>query len=190
MSDFTSELATLVRDAATHGAPLRIVGGGTKDFYGGPLRGESVGVVAYRGIIAYDPTELVITARAGTPLAEIEAALLEKRQMLPFEPPRFGPASTLGGCIAAGLSGPGRAYRGAVRDFVLGVRVLDGRELHHGRCHGWRRRECGRGDCEGKPRLGSPLGDDGQPAVSLGAGRGGDPLGHLSAHRRAFARGL
>jgi glycolate oxidase FAD binding subunit len=127
MADFAQELSTVVREAAANGTPLRIAGGGTKDFYGSALRGEMIATGAYRGIIAYDPTELVITARAGTPLVDIEAALLEKRQMLAFEPPYFGPGATLGGCIAAGLSGPGRAYRGAVRDFVLGVRVLDGR---------------------------------------------------------------
>ena len=93
----------------------------------GRLRGETLAVNAYRGIVDYEPTELVITARAGTPLAEIEAALREQGQMLAFEPPHFGPTATLGGCIAAGLSGPRRAYAGAVRDFVLGVRMLDGK---------------------------------------------------------------
>jgi glycolate oxidase FAD binding subunit len=106
--------------------PLCIRGGGSKDFYGGPLRGEALGVGAYRGIVDYEPTELVITARAGTPLAEIEAVLREQGQMLAFEPPHFGSNSTLGGCIATGLSGPRRAYTGAPRDFVLGVRMLDG----------------------------------------------------------------
>lgn len=106
---------------------LRIRGGGSKDFYGGPLRGESLSVTAYRGIIDYDPSELVITARAGTPLAEIETALRDKGQMFAFEPPHYGPCATLGGCIAAGLSGPRRAYAGAARDAVLGVRMLDGK---------------------------------------------------------------
>ncbi len=104
-----------------------IRGGGSKDFYGGALRGETLAVTAYRGIVDYEPTELVITARAGTPLAEIEAALREQGQMLAFEPPYFGSAATLGGCITAGLSGPRRAYAGAVRDFVLGIRMLDGK---------------------------------------------------------------
>ena len=99
---------------------------GTKDFYGGPVHGYKLNTVDYRGIVAYEPTELVITARAGTPLAEIEAALLEQDQMLAFEPPYFGDGPTLGGCVAAGLSGPRRPYAGAVRDFVLGVRILDG----------------------------------------------------------------
>ena len=126
MTDFVHELAQVVREAAAHGTPLRIVGGGTKDFYGGALRGETLSTGAWRGIVEYDPTELVITARAGTPLADIEAALREKGQMLAFEPPHFGETSTLGGCVAAGLSGPRRASVGAVRDFVLGVRLLDG----------------------------------------------------------------
>jgi glycolate oxidase FAD binding subunit len=126
MNQIVDQLAASIRDAAAHGTPLRIVGGGTKDFYGGPARGETLATSAWRGIVEYDPTELVITARAGTPLAEIEAALREKRQMLAFEPPHFGVTSTLGGCIAAGLSGPRRACAGSVRDFVLGVRILDG----------------------------------------------------------------
>ena len=127
MDEVVKRLSDAIRAAASDKAPLRIRGGGTKDFYGGELRGEVLDVAPYRGIIAYEPTELVITARAGTPLAEVEAALREKGQMLAFEPPHFGSAATLGGCIAAGLSGPRRAYAGAVRDFVLGVRLLDGR---------------------------------------------------------------
>jgi len=128
------QLAATVREAAAQHAPLCIRGGGSKDFYGGPLRGETLSVAAYRGIIDYEPSELVITACAGTPLAEIETALRDKGQMLAFEPPHFGPHSTLGGCIAAGLSGPRRAYAGSVRDTVLGVRILDGKgdDLHFG----------------------------------------------------------
>ncbi len=115
-----------IRNAAEAGAPLRIRGGGSKDFYGGPLEGEVFDVGGYCGIVDYEPTELVVTARAGTPLRELEAALRERGQMLPFEPPHFGKNATLGGCVAAGLSGPRRATAGAVRDFVLGVRLLDG----------------------------------------------------------------
>jgi glycolate oxidase FAD binding subunit len=116
-----------VRSAAAAGTLLRLVGGGTKDFYGHALVGERFDTTAYAGIVDYDPTELVITARCGTPLTEIERTLASAGQMLGFEPPRFGVAQTLGGCIAAGLSGPRRAYAGAARDFVLGVRLLDGR---------------------------------------------------------------
>ena len=116
-----------VLEAADKSIPLRIRGGGTKDWYGQALQGEVFDTREYRGIIAYDPTELVITARCGTPLIEIEAALHAHGQMLAFEPPRFGSASTIGGVVAAGLSGPRRQAAGAVRDFVLGVTMMDGR---------------------------------------------------------------
>ena len=109
-----------VRQAIARRRPVRIRGSGSKDFYGGVTQGEVLETTAYQGIIDYAPEELVITARAGTPLAEIEAALAKHGQMLPFEPPHFGPRATLGGCVAAGLSGPRRATSGAVRDFVLG----------------------------------------------------------------------
>jgi glycolate oxidase FAD binding subunit len=115
-----------VRGAAADGNPLRLRGGGSKDFYGQRPVGEPVDTRGYRGIVSYEPTELVVTARCGTPLAELEAELARRRQMLAFEPPRFG-AATLGGCIAAGLSGPRRRQVGAARDFVLGARLLDGR---------------------------------------------------------------
>jgi len=121
------QFAETIRAAADAKRPLCIRGGGSKDFYGNTPAGDPLAVSAYRGIIAYEPTELVITARAGTPLAEIEAAMREQGQMLGFEPPHFSGGATLGGCVAAGLSGPRRAYAGAVRDFVLGVRMLDGR---------------------------------------------------------------
>ena len=89
--------------------------------------GERLDLSGHRGIVNYEPTELVITARAGTPLSDIEATLAERGQMLPFEPPHFGPNATLGGCIAAGLSGPRRPYAGSVRDYVLGSRMVNGR---------------------------------------------------------------
>ncbi len=127
MQDIVENLSRLIREAAQQKRPLCIRGGGTKDFYGGPIHGYKLNTGDFRGIVDYEPTELVITARAGTPLAEIEAALREKGQMLAFEPPYFGEGSTLGGCVAAGLSGPRRPYAGAVRDFVLGVRILDGK---------------------------------------------------------------
>jgi glycolate oxidase FAD binding subunit len=126
MNAIIQQLAETLREAASYKSPLRIVGGDSKDFYGNPSTGEAFSTNAYRGIVEYEPTELVLTARAGTPLVEIEAALREKGQMLAFEPPHFGAASTFGGCIAAGLSGPRRAYAGAVRDLVLGIRMLDG----------------------------------------------------------------
>jgi glycolate oxidase FAD binding subunit len=113
--------------AAGAGSALRIRGGGTKDWYGQRLAGEILDTRAYSGIVDYEPTELVITARCGTPLAEIEAALAERRQMLAFEPPHFGEGATFGGAVASGLSGPRRASSGAVRDFVLGAKLLDGK---------------------------------------------------------------
>lgn len=114
-----------VRAAHDSHTPLRIRGAGSKDFYGGILSGEVLAVAGYRGIVAYEPTELYITARCGTPLADVEAALAEKGQMLACEPPCFSGA-TVGGCVAAGLSGPRRQQAGAVRDFVLGVNLVDG----------------------------------------------------------------
>lgn len=120
--------------ATASGVPLDIQGGNTKRWYGQTPDGEPLDVRAYRGIVSYDPAELVITARAGTPLAEIEAALAERGQILPFEPPHFGPGATLGGCIAAGLAGPRRPHVGAPRDFVLGAVVMNGQGqvLHFG----------------------------------------------------------
>ncbi|RYF04747.1 MAG: glycolate oxidase subunit GlcE [Oxalobacteraceae bacterium] len=120
--------------AASGERPLRIAGGGSKDWYGGELRGDLLDTRAYRGIIAYDPTELVITVRTGTPLADVEAALAEKNQMLAFEPPHFGANATVGGMVACGLSGPRRATVGALRDFVLGAVLMNyrGEVLHFG----------------------------------------------------------
>jgi len=134
MQEIINQLTDTIRAAAANETPLRIRGSGSKDFYGGPLRGDVINVNAYHGILDYEPPELVLTARAGTPLAEIESTLRERGQMLAFEPPYFGPGATLGGCVAAGLSGPRRAYTGAARDFVLGIRMLDGQgnDLHFG----------------------------------------------------------
>jgi glycolate oxidase FAD binding subunit len=119
-----------IRDCAAREAPLAIVGGGSKAFYGNPVDGETLDTREHAGIVDYEPTELVVTARAGTPLATLEAALAAERQMLAFEPPHFSDGATLGGTIAAGLSGPRRPYAGAVRDLVLGVRVVDGHGRH------------------------------------------------------------
>jgi glycolate oxidase FAD binding subunit len=165
-----------ILDAGAARRTLVIRGGGSKAFYGRPVAGDPLDAAAYRGIVAYEPTELVITARCGTPLAEVEAALAERGQMLAFEPPRFAgrstnggerrptpiiggesgatptiggerrptptiggersptptiggersPTPTIGGVVAAGLSGPRRMAVGAVRDFVLGVRLMNG----------------------------------------------------------------
>ncbi len=125
--DISGELANTVRTAAAQGKPLAIRGGGSKRFLTGETTGEPLDVTGHRGIVSYEPTELVITARAGTPLAEIETALAEKNQMLAFEPPHFGDAATLGGTIACNLSGPRRPWVGAARDFVLGTTIINGR---------------------------------------------------------------
>lgn len=113
--------------ASTTRTPLRLRGGGSKDWYGAAPRGELLDTLVYRGIVAYEPTELVITARCGTPLSEIEHALAQQGQMLAFEPPHFGPGATVGGMLASGLSGPRRQAAGALRDFVLGAVMMDGR---------------------------------------------------------------
>lgn len=159
MSDLTEQLRERVLAAAVDKTPLRIRGGGTKDFYGNQPEGTLLDTTGHAGLVAYEPTELVVTVRAGTRLAELEAALAEKGQMLAFEPPHFSPlpggergrgrgdaavdlalspdpspasgrgetGATVGGCVAAGLSGPRRATAGSVRDFVLGVKLLDGK---------------------------------------------------------------
>ncbi len=118
-----------IEQARLEGRRLRIVGAGSKAFLHPPHDPALIELrtSAHRGIVAYEPSELVVTARAGTPLAEIEALLAEQGQYLAFEPPQFGPGATLGGAVAAGLSGPARASVGALRDFVLGVHVLNGR---------------------------------------------------------------
>jgi len=127
-------LADAVRWAAGARRKLRILGSGSKQFYPAAIEGDVLRVAGHCGIVDYDPAELVLTARAGTPLAEIEQALAAHGQMLAFEPPQFGGGGTLGGCVAAGWSGPRRAYAGAVRDFVLGVQIVDGRgqRMHFG----------------------------------------------------------
>ena len=119
-----------IRDARGRRVRLRVRGGGSKDRLGDASQGEVLNTRDWSGIVAYEPSELVITARAGTPLMDVEAALAERGQCLAFEPPRWGGAcsrSTIGGVVAAGLSGPSRATRGAVRDHTLGVRMINGR---------------------------------------------------------------
>ena len=130
------QLIDQIRAAAAAKTPLTLRGQGSKAFYGNPApAGTLFDTTTYRGIVSYEPTELVITVRAGTPLIELEAALAEKGQCLAFEPPRFstpeaaGPG-TCGGMVAAGLSGPARASVGSVRDFVLGVELVNGRGEH------------------------------------------------------------
>ena len=125
--DCSADLQQQIQNHIQQKSPVWILGGQSKTFYGNPVAAEPFTVTAHRGIVHYEPTELVLTARCGTPLAEIEQTLAEHHQMLGFEPPYFGDGATLGGCIASGLSGPARPYRGAARDFVLGVRMLNGK---------------------------------------------------------------
>lgn len=124
--DCSQSLQTAVMDASRDVRPFQLVGQGSKGFYGRELTGDPLSLADHRGIISYEPTELVITARSGTPLQEIEDALRERGQMLPFEPPHFDGKGTIGGAIAAGLSGPRRPWGGAPRDLLLGVKLLDG----------------------------------------------------------------
>ena len=134
MEPALAALQTQVLEAHQARTHLRLCGSGTKDFYGESCTGSSLDMGSYRGIVEYEPSELVITARCGTPLSEIEAQLSAERQFLAFEPPRFGGDPTIGGVIAAGLSGPRRAHVGAARDFVLGAVLLsiEGTMLHFG----------------------------------------------------------
>jgi glycolate oxidase FAD binding subunit len=122
-----AQLVDRMHAARARRAPLQIVGGGTKAFYGEAPRGEPLSLRDLAGITSYEPSELVVTVRAGTPLAELENALAAKGQCLPFEPPRFAAGGTVGGMVAAGLAGPSRAAAGALRDYVLGLTLLDGR---------------------------------------------------------------
>lgn len=125
--DLSAALQQQVQQAAQEKRPLNIVGGGSKAMLGRIAAGETLDVTGQRGIVDYDPRELVLSARAGTPLAEIEQALADNNQMLAFEPPHFAASATLGGTVACGLSGPRRPYVGAARDFVLGCQLLNGK---------------------------------------------------------------
>jgi glycolate oxidase FAD binding subunit len=126
-SDISAQLQEAVQAAAAQQIPLKIVGGNSKAFYGRATAGQILAVTKHQGIVNYEPSELVITARAGTTLQELSQTLADQGQCLAFEPPHFGETATWGGTIACGLSGPARPYQGAVRDFVLGVKCLNGK---------------------------------------------------------------
>jgi glycolate oxidase FAD binding subunit len=126
IADHADALAQQVAEADRHDRPLRIRGFDSKAFLGHPVEGETLDVSSHRGIVRYEPTELVITARAGTPIRELEGALAEHGQMLAFEPPQFDGDGSIGGAIASGLGGPRRPWGGAPRDLLLGVTLLDG----------------------------------------------------------------
>ncbi|MBD3609796.1 MAG: glycolate oxidase subunit GlcE [Gammaproteobacteria bacterium] len=133
-NDISQSLQQSVLEAADKGTALKIVGGNSKAFYGRETEGEILNIAGHSGILNYEPTELVVTARAGTTLAELEQTLADNNQMLPFEPPRFGETATVGGTVATNFSGPRRPYAGAVRDHVLGVKIINGKGeiLHFG----------------------------------------------------------
>lgn len=124
--DVESDLREQVLSAIANNTPLNLIGGNSKSFYGRPAQGKPIAVGGHQGILNYEPTELVLTARCGTSLKEIEKVLSEHRQMLAFEPPHFASA-TLGGAVAAGISGSRRPFSGSARDSVLGVKILNGR---------------------------------------------------------------
>ncbi|MFO1294156.1 MAG: glycolate oxidase subunit GlcE [Rubrivivax sp.] len=127
MEPALAELVERVRGARAAGGRLAIRGGGTKAFYGEAAQGEPLDVGALAGITSHEPSELVVTALAGTPLLALEAVLAERGQCLPFEPPRFAAGGSVGGMVAAGLAGPARAAAGGVRDYVLGATMINGR---------------------------------------------------------------
>ena len=125
--DQTRLILQTVLDALETETPLQIVGGASKSFYGRTPQGKILDTHAHQGIVNYHPSELVITARTGTPLSFIEQTLAEHGQMLAFEPPCFSPSTTLGGAIASGFSGARRPFTGSVRDFVLGCKMINGK---------------------------------------------------------------
>ncbi|HET9112376.1 MAG TPA: glycolate oxidase subunit GlcE [Burkholderiales bacterium] len=120
-------LVDQVKDAYAARRILQIRGGGSKDWYGNAPQGAVIDVSAHRGIVEYEPAELVLTAKAGTTLKEIETVLAANNQMLSFEPPHYGDSATLGGTLACGVAGARRPYSGSARDAVLGVQIIDGR---------------------------------------------------------------
>jgi len=126
-NDIAESLQNQVSQAIEKNEHLIVRAGGSKDFYGRSVEGNELNIAKHQGIINYEPTELVITARAGTPLKTIEKQLSDNNQMLAFEPPRFSNSATLGGTIACNLSGPRRAYSGAARDYVLGTKIINGK---------------------------------------------------------------
>ncbi len=124
--DISSDLQKRVQESIANKEPLYIHGGNSKAFYGNTVNAKALDISSHTGVISYEPTELCITVRAGTLLSDIEALLNDTHQILPFEPPQYSPQATIGGAIAAGISGPRRAYTGSVRDAILGVKIING----------------------------------------------------------------
>ena len=131
MTDLTQDFKAQIRDTAGACRHLQVMGGGTKSWYGNQTHDHDqmsvLRTIAHKGIVDYDPAELILTARSGTSIMALEQELAAHGQMLAFEPPRHGVASTLGGVVASSLSGPGRPFVCGVRDFVLGLHLIDGR---------------------------------------------------------------
>jgi glycolate oxidase FAD binding subunit len=132
--DISKDLQQQVAQALSSRTALNIQAGNSKQFYGRAASGDVLDVSTHRGVINYEPTELVITARAGTPLKELEQLLADNNQMFGFEPPAFGDSATIGGTVACNFSGPRRAFAGSARDFVLGSTIINGKaeQLHFG----------------------------------------------------------
>lgn len=130
MTDISAQLIEQVKQAASDGTALQIIGGGSKAFMGRTPTGAPISLAEHSGIISYEPVELVLTARAGTPLSQIKDALSEHQQMMAFEPPLFNDKATLGGTLACHLSGPARPWSGSIRDHVLGIRLINGNGEH------------------------------------------------------------
>jgi glycolate oxidase FAD binding subunit len=133
--DIGARLHEQIKDAVAARSPLRIVGGDSKRFYGGPCHATTILYTAdHSGIVDYEPTELVLTARAGTRIEALASVLRQHKQMLAFEPPSFAGQATLGGTLACGFSGPRRPFVGSVRDFTLGCTLINGagERLHFG----------------------------------------------------------
>lgn len=128
--DRSAELLEQVRSALASKTPLRIRGGDSKGFLGRAVQGQDLNLAGHEGVVDYDPAELVVTVRAGTSLARLDAVLREQGQWLPFEPPEFDGRATVGGAMACGLSGPRRPWSGSLRDYVLGCRLISGLGTH------------------------------------------------------------
>jgi len=126
-NDLTAQLRETVRIAYENRSPLNIVAGNSKRFYVGSVEGETLSVASHTGIVEYEPSELVVTVRAGTPIMQLQSELLAQRQMLAFEPPAFSSSATVGGTVACNFSGPRRAYAGALRDHLLGCKIINGK---------------------------------------------------------------
>jgi len=127
--DNTDTLQQTLQEALENLAPFNIQGGGSKDFLGKGTAANTVSTLEHTGIVSYEPTELVVSVRAGTPLDDLIDELAANGQRLPFEPPQHAGA-TIGGVLACGLSGPARPFTGSARDYVLGVRLLNGKAQH------------------------------------------------------------